>query len=273
MTQSFKVACVQFCADDDERANIAESTELVRAAAAEGAELICLPEYFARIATDDQALLEGAHSEDSHPALPHFRGLARELDSWLLLGSLAIKIAPDKVNNRSYLLNSSGDIVVTYNKAHLFDVTLRSGESYHESATVQPGEERVIADLPWGRIGLTICYDVRFAYLHRALAQAGAQFLTIPAAFTHTTGKAHWHILVRARAIETGSYVFAPDQSGIRQTGRATYGHSLIVDPWGDVLADGGEAPGFIIADIDPGEVAKARSRIPALRHDRQLRG
>jgi predicted amidohydrolase len=271
MSDSFIASCIQICADDDEAANIEASVELVRAARADGAQLICLPENFARIAKDDAALLEGAHEESIHPALPCFQALAGELDAWLLLGSLTIKIAPDKVNNRSYLINNHGRIVAIYNKVHLFDVQLRGDEGYKESATVAPGNRPVVADLPWGKLGLSICYDLRFAYLYRELAHAGAQFLAIPAAFTQTTGQAHWHVLVRARAIETGSFVFAPGQYGVRSTGRTTYGHSLIVDPWGDVLADGGTAPGYVTAEIDVQAVAGARNRIPALQHDRTL--
>lgn len=271
MSDSFLASCIQICADDDEAANIQASIELVRAAHSDGAQLICLPEYFARIAKDDTALLERAHEESAHPALPRFQALARELATWLLLGSLAIKVAADKVNNRSYLIDNHGRVVATYNKVHLFDVQLRGDESYKESATVEPGSRAVVADLPWGKLGLSICYDLRFAYLYRKLAQAGAQFLAIPAAFTQTTGQAHWHVLVRARAIETGSFVFAPGQCGVRSTGRATYGHSLIVDPWGEVLADGGEAPGYVTAEIDVQAVARARSSIPALQHDRTL--
>ena len=186
----------------------------------------------------------------------------------ILLGSIAVKLDNGKVHNRSYLLNGSGETAATYNKIHLFDVELKAGESYRESATVEPGTQAVVANTPWGGLGLTVCYDVRFGYLYRELAQAGADFLTVPAVFTRTTGRAHWHVLLRARAIETGCYVFAPGQCGVRPWGRATYGHSLIVDPWGKVLADGGEGPGFVTAQIDPARVAKARGMIPSLNHD-----
>jgi len=175
------------------------------------------------------------------------------------------------VVNRSLLIDSGGAIVARYDKIHLFDVDLVGGESYRESATVQAGDRPVLAPTPWGLMGLSICYDLRFAYLYRALAQAGALYLAIPAAFTHTTGSAHWHVLVRARAIETGCYVFAANQGGTHAEGKRTWGHSLNVDPWGKVLADGGEAVGFITAEIDPAEVEKARAMVPALRHDREF--
>ncbi|MGH8532562.1 MAG: carbon-nitrogen hydrolase family protein [Gammaproteobacteria bacterium] len=269
----FKVACIQNCADDDVAENITLATELVRAARAAGADLICLPENFSLIQVNDARLLAQAHTEESHPAIPHFRDLARELGAWILMGSLAIKLPAGKINNRSYLLDDSGRVIASYNKLHLFDVDLKAGESYRESATVEPGDRAVVAATPWGGVGLSVCYDLRFAYLYRALARAGARYLAIPAAFTRTTGQAHWHVLQRARAIETGSYVFAPGQCGIRRSGRATYGHSLIVDPWGRILADGGDESGFVIAEVDSARVEEARRMIPALRHDRGFTG
>jgi len=271
MSGKFKVACIQNCAIDDTDSNIDGATNLVRAAAAAGAQFICLPEYFTCLEQNDERYLERGFSEADHPGLAHFSELARELGVWTLLGSLAVKISADKVNNRSYLLNAAGEVVETYDKIHLFDVALKRGESYKESNTVAPGSAAKVADLPWGRLGLSVCYDLRFPQLYRALAHAGAQFITIPAAFTATTGRAHWHVLVRARAIETGCYVFAPDQCGKRPWGRRTYGHSLIVDPWGEVLADGGEEPGWVMAEIDPDRVAEARGMIPALAHDRGI--
>jgi predicted amidohydrolase len=271
MSFVFKVACVQNCAGDDLNKNIEEATTLTRAAMTAGARLICLPEYFSYLAPNDQQLLKNALIEETHPALKHFCNLAGELKVWLLLGSLAIKLPTGRVNNRSYLIDDRGGITARYNKLHLFDVSLKNGENYRESATVEAGGEAVVASTPWGRLGLSICYDVRFAYLYRRLAQAGALFLSIPAAFTRTTGQAHWHTLIRARAIETGSYVFAPAQCGVRHWGRATYGHSLIVDPWGGVLAEGGDAPCFIIAGVDTNRVAEARRMLPALTHDRTV--
>ncbi len=273
MNKTFNVACIQNCAGNDLDKNIKETTELIRAAHKAGADLICLPEYFSFLEVNDERLLLGAFTEETHPAIPHFRALAAELSVWLLLGSLAIKLPSGKVHNRSYLLDASGNTVACYNKLHLFDVNLKTGESYRESSTVEAGDRAVVAATPWGGLGLTICYDLRFAYLYRALAKAGASYLAVPAAFTRTTGEAHWHVLQRARAVETGSYLFAPCQCGIRPNGRATYGHSLIVDPWGRILADGGEEPGFIIAEIDPAKVEEVRRMIPVLQHDRGFTG
>ena len=271
MPQAFKAACIQNSAGPEIGPSMAEATDLLRAAEAEGAELICLPEYFTCLQASDDLFVVGALSEEEHPGLPHYRGLAQELGVWLLLGSLAIKAGPDKVTNRSYMIDANGGIAARYDKIHMFDVDLPDGESYRESAYIEPGNEAVLADTPWGSLGMTVCYDLRFPQLYRSLAQAGASYLAVPAAFTKTTGEAHWHLLLRARAIETGCYVFAPCQYGTHGGGRETYGHSLIVDPWGRVLADGGEGAGFIIAGIDPAEVAKARAMIPSLQHDRDF--
>jgi len=182
-----------------------------------------------------------------------------------------VKVAPEKAANRSFLIDRKGNIVARYDKIHMFDVDLAGGESYRESRNYRPGEIAVVADLPWGRLGLTICYDLRFPALYRALAEAGASFLAIPSAFTRQTGEAHWHVLMRARAIENGSFVFAAAQGGEHENGRATFGHSLVVDPWGRILAEGGTEPGVVFADIDPAEVSVARSRIPSLQHGRRF--
>jgi predicted amidohydrolase len=269
MSERFKVACIQNRAGPETAPNLETCAGLVRQAAGDGARFICLPEYFAGLDVNGDVLVTEAFPEERHPALPMFGDLAREFHAWILLGSLAIEAGERKVFNRSYLLGPDGAVAARYDKIHLYDVDLEDGESYRESATIVPGDKGVTADLPWGRLGLSICYDVRFAYLYRALAHAGADFLTIPAAFTETTGKAHWHVLVRARAIETGAYVFAPCQYGGHVGGGASYGHSLIVDPWGRVLADGGDGPGYIVAEVDPAEVRKARAMVPALTHDR----
>ncbi len=274
MSNEFKVACVQNCAADDLAANLAAAEELVRAAAADGAELICLPEMFSLIAPSDRELLEASAPErtpggEVNPALQRLSALGEELGTWLLLGSIMVRAGHGRMHNRGFVIDPHGQVTARYDKLHLFDVGLSSGETYRESEFVTPGESAVTVTLPWGTLGMSICYDLRFAALYRALAQAGAQFLSVPAAFTRTTGKAHWHTLVRARAIETGCYVFAPNQCGTRPWGRATYGHSLIVDPWGEVLADGGEQPGFVSASIDPARVHEVRSRIPSLGHDR----
>jgi predicted amidohydrolase len=267
----FKVACVQNCAGDDIRENMDVAADLCRAAAAAGAALICLPENFTCLEQDDALYLSRGHDEAGHPALPVFQRLAQELAVHLLLGSLTIRLDHEHVANRSYVIDPHGMILSTYDKIHLFDVRLRNGEYYRESRVVAAGDSARCVALPWGSLGLSICYDVRFPHLYRSLAGAGADFLAIPAAFTHTTGLAHWHVLVRARAIENGCYVFAPGQCGTRRWGRRTYGHSLIVDPWGQVLADAGEEQGFIVADIDPARVSEARAMIPSLQHDRPI--
>ncbi len=267
----FKVACVQNCATNDQHANLAKVDELVRAAHAKGAALVCLPEFFCNLEPGDGSYFDNGFEADDHPALAALRALGRELGLWLLLGSIPVRAADRKVHNRCMVLDPLGAIVATYDKIHLFDVAIKDGQNYKESTSVAAGGQAVIAALPWGGLGLTICYDLRFPHLYRQLAQNGASFLSIPAAFTAKTGAAHWHTLVRARAIETGCYVFAPGQCGTRPWGRATYGHSLIVDPWGTVLADGGEEEGVIVAEIDPARVEQVRRMIPSLSHDRSI--
>jgi predicted amidohydrolase len=210
--------------------------------------------------------------EDADASLATLRELARKLGIYVHVGSLAIKISPDRAANRAFLIDPKGNIVARYDKIHMFDVDLSDGESYRESRTYRPGELAVLSDLPWGRLGITICYDLRFPALYRALAEAGATMLAIPSAFTKQTGEAaHWHVLIRARAIENGCFVFAAAQGGKHESGRETYGHSLIVDPWGRILAEGGTEPGVVMAEIDVGEVAKARARIPSLEHGRRF--
>jgi predicted amidohydrolase len=268
---SFRAACVQLRSSDDVADNIRVASGLIREAKAMGAALVATPENTTLMAADGGAKLERSFVEEHDPALPTFCALARELDIWLLIGSLAIREGSTKTANRSFLIAPDGTIAARYDKIHLFDVDLPSGESYRESNTVAGGATAVLADLPWGKIGLSICYDVRFPNIYRTLAQAGAFALTIPSAFTETTGKAHWHVLLRARAIENGAFVIAPAQGGLHANGRRTYGHSLIVSPWGDILAEGGSDPGVIVADIDPAESADARARIPSLQHDRSF--
>jgi len=267
----FRAACVQLRSGRDMGRNIEVAGELIRQAAAGGADLIMTPENSSLLELETERLLASTFAQDEDPALRLFQELAAELSSWLLIGSLPIKVAADKTANRSFLIGPQGAITATYDKIHMFDVDLPGGESYRESANVKGGAKGVMADLPWGRIGLSICYDLRFAALYRAYAQAGARFLTVPAAFTKTTGEAHWHVLLRARAIENGAFVFAPAQGGHHENGRDTYGHSLIISPWGEILAEGGEEPGVIFADIDPDLADEARRRIPALSHDRDF--
>ncbi len=218
-----------------------------------------------------------ARPEADDPFLAGMRELARELGIWLLLGSLVIDPAgepgategEERLANRSFLLDAAGGIVARYDKIHMFDIDLPGGESYRESNAYRPGGHTVVAETPWGRLGMSVCYDVRFPQLYRALAQAGADFLAVPSVFTVPTGRAHWHVLLRARAIENGCFVFAPAQWGEHTAGRKSYGHSLIVDPWGEVLADGGEEVGIVTARIDPARIAEARHTVPSLAHDR----
>ncbi len=232
--RKIKVGCVQLRSTDDVDENIAAASDLIRSAAKAGAHFIATPENTTLMAADGGAKLE-------------------------------------KTVNRSYLFDPKGRIEARYDKIHLFDVNLPSGETYRESNTVAPGTEAVIASLPWARLGLSVCYDLRFPHFYRALAKAGAEILTVPSAFTETTGKAHWHVLLKARAIENGCFVIAPAQGGTHANGRKTYGHSLIVSPWGDILAEGGTEPGVVTAELDLGEVAAARARLPSLHHDRSF--
>ena len=269
----FRAACIQLRSTDDVLENIRLTSELVREAKGKGAQLIATPENTTLMAPDGGAKLERSFDETHDPALPAFAALAEELGIWLLVGSLAIKVSDTKTANRSFLIDPKGRIAARYSKIHLFDVDLPSGEKYRESNTVAGGDSATLVETPWGKIGLTICYDVRFPHLYRALAQKGAFLLTVPSAFTETTGKAHWHILLRARAIENGAFVLAPAQGGTHANGRKTYGHSLIVTPWGEILAEGGTEPGVIVADIDPAAATDARARVPNLLHDRPYKG
>lgn len=265
---NFNVACIQNCATDNQDETLLDAESLVRDAHKAGADLICLPEFFGFLNVGENGIEVAPCQVHRHPAVSAFKDLAYQLKTWILLGSIA-HIDPHGNNrNRSVLIASNGEIITHYDKIHMFDVNLPNGEIYRESDVFVPGEEAVVADTPWAKLGLTVCYDLRFPYLYRTLAHAGADIITVPAAFARTTGKAHWHVLLRSRAIETGCYIVAPCQYG--QHGKAkTYGHSLIVDPWGVVLADGGEERGFIQAEIDLSNVAKARHMVPALEHDR----
>ena len=269
MGERFTVACVQTNSSREFEPNIVATSALVREARDAGADFVLLPENVGMLEPISRLLKEKAQPEETHPALAAFRDLARETGVWLLIGSLGIKAPDGRVANRSLIVNPQGAVVARYDRIHMFDVDLGSGESYRKSATIAPGETAVLADTPWGPVGMSVCYDLRFPHLYRRLAQQGAAYLSIPAAFTRTTGRAHWHILQRARAIENGAFVFAPAQTGTHAEGRQTYGHSLIVDPWGTILADAGEEPGLILAEIDPDQVTEARSRVPSLSHDR----
>lgn len=267
----FRAACIQLRSGDDVGENIRDAERLIRAAARDGAQFIATPENTTLMAPDGGAKLAHSYDEAHDPALPAFRALAKELNIWLLAGSLAIKVSETKTANRSFLFSPDGAITARYSKIHLFDVNLPSGEKYRESNTVAGGEEALVTDLPWGRIGLSICYDIRFPQLYRQMAKKGAFAFTAPSAFTETTGKAHWHVLLRARAIENGAFMIAPAQGGLHANGRRTYGHSLIVSPWGEILAEGGTDPGIFAAEIDPQLSAEARAKVPSLEHDRNF--
>ena len=264
-------ACIQMRASDYVVENTDIASGLIAEAASQGAQLITTPEMTNIMDIRRGAMREKAVTEKEDKCLAVLRDQAERLGVWLLIGSLGLKLDEKQRVNRSFLISPAGEIKARYDKIHMFDVELPNGETYEESRNYRPGGEAVVADTPFGRLGLTICYDLRFPHLYRALAKAGASYLTMPSAFTQVTGEAHWHVLLRARAIETGCFVFAAAQSGTHENGRKTFGHSLIVGPWGEVLADGGTQTGVVTADIDPARVSEARGRIPALQHDRDF--
>jgi predicted amidohydrolase len=268
---SFTAAMIQMRTSLSPEQSFRQAESLIREAAAQGADYVQTPEVSNLIQKNRKALFELLAPEEEDLSLKAYRELARELKIHLHIGSLALRATPERAVNRSFLIAPDGIILASYDKIHMFDIELDGGESYRESANYQPGETAVISDLPWGRIGLTICYDVRFPALYRALAESGASFITVPSAFTVRTGEAHWHTLLRARAIENGCYIFAAAQAGKHESGRQTYGHSLIVDPWGAVLAEGGVEPGVVTAKIDPAKVESARKSIPSLQHGRRF--
>lgn len=267
-----KVACIQMRSGQTVADNVAAAEELIARAAAGGAELIATPEMTSLMDRTPGAVYAKSSVEAEDAALASFRSQASRLGVWLLLGSLPIRLDGGRCANRSFLIGPDGDLRARYDKIHMFDVSLRGGQVHRESESFEPGGVAVTADIPGGRIGLTVCYDVRFPHLHRDLAKAGAHVIAVPAAFTRITGEAHWHILLRARAIETGSFIIAPAQEGRHEDGRETFGHSMIIGPWGEVIAEAGPGPGVIAATIDLGEVDRVRGQIPALVHDRSYR-
>ncbi|MGH6748091.1 MAG: carbon-nitrogen hydrolase family protein [Methyloceanibacter sp.] len=267
----FRAGLVQLRSGRSVRPNLDKAEELIRRAAEGGAIYVQTPENTGLMELKPELVLEAAETEESSASLARLRALARELGIFLHIGSLAIKLDETRVANRSYVIDPEGTVAARYDKLHMFDVDLPGGESYRESQYFRPGEKAVVAALPFGRLGLSICYDLRFPALYRALASAGAEFIAVPSAFTRQTGEAHWRVLIRARAIETGAFVLAATQGGLHENGRATYGHSLIVSPWGEVLAEGGEDPCVVFADIDLAASEEARARIPALKHGRDF--
>ena len=268
---SFRVGLIQMRSGRSPQANTDAAAKLIGEAKDRGAEYVLTPEMTNIMETGRERFFASIVPEEQDAALTTFRELARTLGIFVHVGSLAIKVSADKAANRSFLIDRHGEVVARYDKIHMFDVDLASGESYRESRNYRAGELAVLADLPWGRLGLTICYDLRFPALYRALAEAGASFLSIPSAFTKQTGEAHWHVLLRARAIENGCFVFAAAQGGRHENKRETYGHSLIIAPWGEVLAEGGTEPGVFMARIDPARVDAARKSVPSLQHGRRF--
>jgi predicted amidohydrolase len=274
-----RVALVQLTVTDDPAANLPETVALVRAAAAGGARFVLTPEMTNGLSSSRTRQRAVFRHEDADPTLAALREEAARAGVWLLVGSLGLLTddAEGRFANRSFLVAPDGGVAARYDKIHMFDVNVSETEVYRESQGYRPGDRAVLADTPIGRIGMTVCYDVRFPHLYRRLAQAGAQIITVPAAFNHITGAAHWEVLLRARAIETGSWVLAPAQTGFHPEaegkGRRTHGHSLAVAPWGEVMADAGDAPGVAFAEIDLAAVDRARGRVPSLTHDRPIRG
>jgi predicted amidohydrolase len=261
------VACIQTNSGPAVTDNLARLEPLILDAHKKGTQLIALPENVNMMIRARDQLFAAAKSETEEPSLPFFAGMAKKTGAWILAGSVAVAIDPDKLANRSYLFSPDGEIAARYNKIHMFDADL-GDEVYRESAHYRAGKCAVAAELPWGKLGLTICYDLRFPHLYRTLAKAGASIIAAPAAFTATTGKMHWHVLLRARAIETGAFIIAPAQCGTHDGGRKTYGHSLIIDPLGAIIAEAGEDVGIITAELDLDKVAAARRMLPSLQHD-----
>jgi predicted amidohydrolase len=278
MNESFTAACIQFTAGSDPESNLRTVSQLIRRARDDGADFIMTPEASNFIESGSRRR-EKARREPDDPFLAGMRSLARETGAWLLLGSLVIDptgepdaaVGEARLANRSFLVDPGGGIVARYDKIHMFDISLPGGENYRESNAYRPGDKTVVVETPWGRLGMSVCYDVRFPHLYRALAHSGADFLTVPSVFTVPTGNAHWHVLLRARAIENGCFVFAPAQWGEHAAGRRSYGRSLIVDPWGGVLADAGEGVCIVSARIEMARIAEVRNMVPSLGHDRRF--
>jgi len=265
----FRAALVQMRAGRDVARNVADALALIDEAAAQQAAYVQTPECTTLMEVDTERLLAETKPEADNEALAAFAKAAADKKIWLHIGSMAVKVGERRLANRSYLFSPKGDVSARYDKIHMFDVDLGQGEVYSESVNYQAGSKAVISELPWGRLGLTICYDLRFPALHRALAKAGASFIAGPAAFTRITGEAHWHTLLRARAIETETFILAAAQGGRHENGRETFGHSLIISPWGEIIGEGGTDPGVVIGDIDTHRIDEVRRKIPSLTHDR----
>ncbi len=269
MTSSLTVACVQVSPNGDRRANTEVAIAGVRRAAGGGAKLVALPEYAVQLHTSGRVMRDGAGSEATDDALAALRATAMECNCWILIGSLTMRSDSDKIYNGSYLIADDGSIAATYDKLHMFDATLPNGRVIREGALYDAGSRAVLVETPWGLVGLTICYDLRFPQLYRALAQGGARMIMVPSAFTKDTGQLHWHTLLRARAIENACYIVAPAACGTHPESHSTFGHSMVVDPFGAIVLEGGDEPGVFQVDIDLSQVEVARARIPSLTHDR----
>ncbi len=268
---SFKAALIQLRSGRDMARNIAEASALIEEAARQGASLVTTPEMTNILETDRDRLRGLVRPEHEDASVAAFAELARDRRIWLLAGSFALKGPGSKLLNRSLLFAPDGTVVARYDKVHLFDVDLPNGQVLRESAAYAAGHDVPVVPLPFATLGLTICYDVRFPHLYRGLVQRGAEILTVPSAFTKVTGEAHWEVLLKARAIETGSFILAPAQGGLHECGRETYGMSLAVSPWGETIAEGGKAPELVMTTIDRSQVLDARRRIPVLSHDQQV--
>ena len=269
--QKFRAGLVQMCSGRDVERNIADASALIREAAAKGAEFIATPEMTNILDTDRGRVAAIVQAEAEDPAPRAFGQLAKDAGVYLLIGSLALRSELQKLVNRSLLFSPEGEVLARYDKIHMFDVDLGEGHSFRESKGYEAGQRAITADLPWGRLGLSVCYDVRFPGLYTSLAKAGSYLLSVPSAFTNLTGEAHWHVLLRARAIENGAFVLAPAQAGRHECGRESYGHSLIIGPWGEIMGDGGTDPCVVTAEIDLTLAMSARRRIPALSHARRF--
>ncbi len=271
----YKIACLQVNTGNDLDANLSTVRSMLHEAAANGAQWILTPEYTLMMDGSGRVMRERALPADGGAPLTELKAMAKELKVWLLIGSLTLRTgeqgegADTRIVNRSFLISSEGEAVATYDKIHMFDVTLPDGKVIRESSAYRPGDTAVTVATPLGNVGMTICYDLRFPQLFRTLAQAGAQIITVPSSFQRQTGRAHWHALLQARAIENGCYIIAPAMCGEHAGNRQTFGHSLVVNPWGEVVAYGGDAPGIVYAEIDAARVAKVRGMIPSLTHDR----
>ena len=270
--RNFRAGLIQTCTSRDVDRNLSEIGAMIRQAAAAGAQYVQTPEVTTVLETDSKRMPEVIGPEAGNRALEHFAGLARDLGIWLHIGSMAVTTDEPRYANRSFLFRPDGTVAARYDKIHMFDVQIGEGQTYRESKRYAPGKAGVLVDLPWATLGMTICYDMRFPALYRALAKGGAEVIAVPSSFTVPTGKAHWHTLLRARAIETQCFVLAAAQAGDHECGRQTYGHSIAISPWGEVLAEAdGQSTGYILAEIDLERVAKARASVPSLDNDQRF--